>query len=53
MYAAMSQMNLLSRAYHRILILTRTIADLSGSEGMQSVHLVEGLKYRRRLHALI
>ncbi|MFN8402397.1 MAG: hypothetical protein U0V48_02420 [Anaerolineales bacterium] len=33
MRAAMSQMNLSARAYHRILKLSRTIADLAGKRG--------------------
>jgi len=49
MRAAVSQMNLSARAYHRILKLARTIADLAGSEEIQSVHLVEGLQYRPKL----
>ena len=39
MRAAMSQMNLSARAYHRILKLARTIADLAGSDDIQSAHL--------------
>jgi len=39
----MSQMNLSARAYHRILKLARTIADLAGSEEIQSAHLAEAL----------
>jgi magnesium chelatase family protein len=35
MRAAMSQLNLSARAYHRILKLARTIADLAGSGGIQ------------------
>jgi magnesium chelatase family protein len=46
MRAAMSQLNLSARAYHRILKLARTIADVVGSEDIQSVHLAEGLQYR-------
>jgi len=46
MRAAMSQMNLSARAYHRILKLARTIADLAGSEEIQSPHLAEALQYR-------
>jgi predicted ATPase with chaperone activity len=33
MRAATTQLNLSARAYHRILKLARTIADLAGSEG--------------------
>ncbi|MCC6261741.1 MAG: YifB family Mg chelatase-like AAA ATPase, partial [Anaerolineales bacterium] len=49
MRAAMSQMNLSARAYHRILKLARTIADLAGSAEIQSAHLAEALQYRPKL----
>ena len=49
MRAAMTQLNLSARAYHRILKLGRTIADLAGSEEVQSVHLAEALQYRPKL----
>ncbi|MBV6449382.1 MAG: Competence protein ComM [Anaerolineales bacterium] len=49
MRAAMSQMNLSARGYHRILKLARTIADLAGSEEIQSAHLAEALQYRPKL----
>ena len=44
--AAMGQMNLSARGYHRVLKLARTIADLAGSEQIQAVHLAEALQYR-------
>ncbi len=49
MRAAMTQLNLSARAYHRILKLARTIADLAGSEEIGSVHLAEALQYRPKL----
>jgi magnesium chelatase family protein len=49
MRAAMTQLNLSARAYHRILKLARTTADLAGSEEIQSVHLAEALQYRPKL----
>ena len=49
MRAAMTQLNLSARAYHRILKLARTIADLAGCEEIQSVHLAEALQYRPKI----
>jgi magnesium chelatase family protein len=49
MRAAMTQLNLSARAYHRILKLARTIADLAGSEQIESAHLAEALQYRPKL----
>ncbi|HET9904979.1 MAG TPA: ATP-binding protein, partial [Anaerolineales bacterium] len=49
MRAAMGQLNLSARAYHRILKLARTIADLAGSGEIQSVYLAEALQYRPKL----
>ncbi len=46
--AAMRQMHLSARAYHRILKLSRTIADLAGSERIEAAHLAEAVQYRPR-----
>ncbi|MDY6846638.1 MAG: hypothetical protein SVP52_05835, partial [Chloroflexota bacterium] len=46
MKTAMRQLQLTARAYHRVLKLSRTIADLAGSEGITQVHLAEALQYR-------
>jgi magnesium chelatase family protein len=44
--AAMGQMNLSARGYHRVLKLARTIADLAGCESIQAADLAEALQYR-------
>jgi len=49
MRSAMSQMQLSARAYHRVLKLSRTIADLAGEEKISLQHLAEALQYRPRL----
>ena len=43
MKTAMRQLRLTARAYHRVLKLSRTIADLAGSEANTQVHLAEAL----------
>ena len=46
--AAMQQLHMSARAYHRILKLARTIADLAGSEQIQTAYLAEAIQYRPR-----
>jgi len=46
--AAMSQMSLSARGYHRVLKLARTVADLAGSEQIQTPHVAEALQCRSR-----
>lgn len=46
--AAMSQMQLTARAYHRVLKLARTIADLAAVDQIAPNHLAEALQYRAR-----
>ena len=48
MRAAVTQMNLSARAYHRVLKLGRTIADLAGEAEITTPHLAEALQYRPR-----
>jgi len=49
MRTAMSQMQLSARAYHRVLKLSRTIADIAGEEMIAPAHLAEALQYRPKM----
>jgi magnesium chelatase family protein len=42
------RLQLSARAYHRVIKLARTIADLSGSLTIESPHILEALQYRPR-----
>jgi magnesium chelatase family protein len=49
MKTAMRLLQLTARAYHRVLKLSKTIADLAGSEAITQINLAEALQYRPKL----
>jgi len=49
---AMRQLQLTARAFHRVLKLSRTIADLAGSEAIIQGHLAKALQYRPKLELI-
>ncbi len=49
MQAAMQQLHLSARAYHRVLKLECTIADLAGNDLIAANHVAEAIQYRPRM----
>ena len=44
---AITRLNLSARAYHRVLKVARTIADLEGEIAITTKHIAEAVQYRR------
>ena len=46
MKQAFDSLGLSARAYHKILKMARTIADLAGAGEIEALHLAEAIQYR-------
>ena len=44
--SAIVKLGLSARAYHRVLKLARTLADLEGAEAVKAAHVAEAIQYR-------
>lgn len=50
---ALERLGLSARAYHRVLKVARTLADLAGSQHIEQSHLLEALSYRQLERKLV
>jgi magnesium chelatase family protein len=50
LHAAVQRLGWSTRAYHRVLKLARSIADLQDCDEMHTQHVAEAIQYRRALH---